>query len=388
MGNALLRCFEGDDHHHPQGGRARDRYPYYQPQYYGGDPPPASAAPPPPLPRPQPHHQPPPAPHGAAAPTTTQAAAGPNTGHRRQRNSGAHANGAVASPYQRSSTEDIDESSAEGLCDAKSFAKANAMLIQVPVLGTTRTFWRLSDTATRISRKLALILRNHHAVGKRLASPLQLSNIWIGIGGGSATGSTVKLRGVSFTDKGFGVERVRDDYRHLSAVLRSLIRASGGDLNRLPPDYREFLALLESDALAMEDEFLVVNNAALLPMKNRTEAFLVLHERIVKHLGRTDRAKKKRILARLPYEKDWLDTARANTKINQWVVNVNNEYKRTPGDLLRLNRNVRSHLHEYNDGDGIEEALYCEWPELLMDMEWLLHSEGELQGTDIENKFG
>ncbi|WVZ53610.1 hypothetical protein U9M48_004524 [Paspalum notatum var. saurae] len=354
MGNALIRCFEGEDHRHHQGGR--DRYPYYQPQYYGGDPPPASRlllllslvlglitsllsapmAPPP----------------------------------RRRRSS--------------STTEDIDESSAEGLCDAKSYAKANAMLIQVPVLGTTRKFWRLSDTATRISRKLALILRNHHAVGKRLADPLQLSNVWIG----GAAGSTVKLRGVSFTAKGFGVQSVRDDYRHLSGVLRSLIRASGGDLNRLPPDYRGFLALLESDALAMDDEFLVVNNAALLPMKNRTEAFLVLHERIVKHLRRTDPAKNKRILSRLPYEKDWLETAKANTKINQWVVNVKNEYKSTPADLLRLNRNVRSHLHEYNDVDGIEEVLYCEWPKLLVAMERLLHTEGELQGTDIENKFG
>jgi hypothetical protein len=116
----------------------------------------------------------------------------------------------------------------------------------------------------------------------------------------------------------------------------------------------------------------------------------MLHDRIVKHLGRTDRAKKRRILSGLPYESDWLDTARANARINQWVVNVqHHEYRRTQSDLLRLNRNVRSHLHEYNDdGGGIEEALYCEWPELLTAMAKLLHLEGELEGTDIENKFG
>uniref|UniRef100_A0A0A9FSV1 Uncharacterized protein n=1 Tax=Arundo donax TaxID=35708 RepID=A0A0A9FSV1_ARUDO len=39
----------------------------------------------------------------------------------------------------------------------------------------------------------------------------------------------------------------------------------------------------------------------------------------------------------------------ANTKINQWVVEVQHEYKSTPAGLLQLNRNVRSHLHEYND---------------------------------------
>jgi hypothetical protein len=171
-------------------------------------------------------------------------------------------------PCPHHSTEDIDESSAEGLCSAKSYyVKANPLLIQVPVLGTTaKKFWRLSDKATRITRKLALILRSHHAVGKHLAAPLQVSNVWIG----SAAGS-VKLRGVSFTAKGFGIERVRDDYKHLSRLLLAIIRVSGGDaaIARLPPDYREFLALLGSDTLAMEDEFLIVNNAALLPMKNR-----------------------------------------------------------------------------------------------------------------------
>ena len=118
-----------------------------------------------------------------------------------------------------------------------------------------------------------------------------------------------------------------------------------------------------------------------------TEAFLMLHHRIVKYLGRTDRAKKRRILSGLPYQSDWLETARANARINQWVVNVQHEYKRTQSDLLRLNRNVRSHLHEY-DGGGIEEVLYCEWPELLMAMVKMLHLEGELEATDIENKFG
>lgn len=282
-------------------------------------------------------------------------------------------------------TEDIDESSAERLYDAVKYTTANMMLIQVPVLGTTKEFWRLSDKATRISRKLALILRSHHSVGKYLAAPLQVSNIWIGSNG------SVKLRGVGFTGKGFSTERVRDDYKRMSRILMALITLSGGDRTKLPPDYKEFLLLLESDTLTMEDEFLIVNNAALLPIKNRTEVFLMLHDRIVDYLGSTDKTKKKkkkRILSSLPYKEDWLDTAKANTKINQWVTNVQNEYRATPHDLLRLNRNVRSHMHRYSDGDGIEEVLYCEWPELLMVMQKMLHLEGELEGTDIQNKFG
>jgi uncharacterized protein YicC (UPF0701 family) len=119
-----------------------------------------------------------------------------------------------------------------------------------------------------------------------------------------------------------------------------------------------------------------------------TEVFLMLHDRIVNYLGRRDQAKKRRILSKLPYRNNWLGTARANAKINQWVVSVQNEYRgATALDLLRLNRNVRCHMHEYDD-DDIEETLYCEWPKLLMAMEKLLHSEGELVATDIQNKFG
>jgi len=162
------------------------------------------------------------------------------------------------------STEDIDESSAEELRDATSYAKDNALLIQVPVLGTaTKTFWRLSDEATRISRKLALILRNYHSVCKCLTAPLQVSNVWVGSAG------NVKLRGARFTTKGFSIERVRDDYKNLSRVLKQLISISGGDINKLPPDYSQFLLLLTKDNLKRKDEFLIVNNAALLPLKDR-----------------------------------------------------------------------------------------------------------------------
>jgi hypothetical protein len=163
----------------------------------------------------------------------------------------------------RTGNDEIDESSAEELRDAASYVQHNAMLIQVPVVGTARTFWRLSDEATRMIRKLALILRNHHSVCKCLAAPLQASNVWVGSAGNA------KLRGARFTDKGFSVERVREDYRNLFWVLQQLISISGGDTSKLPPDYIDFLSLLTEDNLTNKDEFLVVNHAALLPLKNR-----------------------------------------------------------------------------------------------------------------------
>ena len=58
----------------------------------------------------------------------------------------------------------------------------------------------------------------------------------------------------------------------------------------------------------------------------------MLYDRIVKYLGRKNRAKRNIILSSLPYENDWLDTATSNTKINQWVVKSDvqkkKEYKR------------------------------------------------------------
>jgi len=159
-------------------------------------------------------------PHGvtALAQDPVNLAGGPNVGNP-ERSSEACANEALAH-LCRCNTKDIDESSAQGLCGSVSYAKANAMLIEV-------------------------------------------SNVWI-----SSTG-IVKLRGVSFTSKHFSIERVRDDYKHLSTVLLVLISISGGDITKLPPDYEEFIMLLRRNTLTVQDEFLIVNNSALLPMKNR-----------------------------------------------------------------------------------------------------------------------
>jgi hypothetical protein len=65
---------------------------------------------------------------------------------------------------------------------------------------------------SRINRKLALILRSHHSVGKCLAAPLQVSNVWISSAGG------VKLRGVHFTGKHLSIERFQDDYKRQAPV--------------------------------------------------------------------------------------------------------------------------------------------------------------------------
>uniref|UniRef100_A0A804PP81 Uncharacterized protein n=1 Tax=Zea mays TaxID=4577 RepID=A0A804PP81_MAIZE len=59
---------------------------------------------------------------------------GPNTVHQQRRS------GVMTSECQ-CNTKDIDESSAERLYDAVKYTTDNMMLIQVPVLGTTKEFW-------------------------------------------------------------------------------------------------------------------------------------------------------------------------------------------------------------------------------------------------------
>jgi len=49
--------------------------------------------------------------------------------------------------------------------------------------------------------------------------------------------------------------------------------------------------------------------AHLVTCVHSTQVFLMLYDRIVKYLGRKNRAKRNIILSRLPYENDWLDTA-------------------------------------------------------------------------------
>lgn len=62
---------------------------------------------------------------------------------------------------------------------------------------------------------------------------------------------------------------MRNDYKYLAKVLIELMKYSGGDINNLPPDYMDFLMLMLRGNVTVRDEFLIVNNVALLPMENR-----------------------------------------------------------------------------------------------------------------------
>ncbi|EAZ21679.1 hypothetical protein OsJ_05310 [Oryza sativa Japonica Group] len=274
----------------------------------------------------------------------------------------------------------IDESFGnQEIIDAETYVKANPMLVKANVLGSAKTFWRMSDIAVRLIRRLARILKILHEQKRYLLAPLSVQNLVIVSG-------ELKLRNVTLADDDFSFDRIKCDYQYMSVVLEELIMLSVGQngLSNIPPDFGKYLGLLKG-LVKPDDEFLITNHASLLPMANRTDAFMMMYNHIMGYLGRKDPKKKIYILSHLKYDTDWLRTASGNSEIGKWL--WRRRYGQTVKEFLHLNRNIRSHPYEHSE-EKIEEALYGEWPELLVEMQEKLHKEGELQNTEMESKFG
>uniref|UniRef100_A0A0E0N9J7 Uncharacterized protein n=1 Tax=Oryza rufipogon TaxID=4529 RepID=A0A0E0N9J7_ORYRU len=274
----------------------------------------------------------------------------------------------------------IDESFGnQEIIDAETYVKANPMLVKANVLGSAKTFWRMSDIAVRLIRRLARILKILHEQKRYLLAPLSVQNLVIVSG-------ELKLRNVTLADDDFSFDRIKCDYQYMSVVLEELIMLSVGQngLSNIPPDFGKYLGLLKG-LVKPDDEFLITNHASLLPMANRTDAFMMMYNHIMGYLGRKDPKTKIDILSHLKYDTDWLRTASGNSEIGKWL--WRRRYGQTVKEFLHLNRNIRSHPYEHSE-EKIEEALYGEWPELLVEMQEKLHEEGELQNTEMESKFG
>uniref|UniRef100_A0A0D3F0G5 Uncharacterized protein n=1 Tax=Oryza barthii TaxID=65489 RepID=A0A0D3F0G5_9ORYZ len=243
----------------------------------------------------------------------------------------------------------IDESFGhQEIIDAETYVKANPMLVKANVLGSAKTFWRMSDIAVRLIRRLARILKILHEQKRYLLAPLSVQNLVIVSG-------ELKLRNVTLADDDFSFDRIKCDYQYMSVVLEELIKLSVGQngLTNIPPDFGKYLGLLKG-LVKPDDEFLITNHASLLPMANRTDAFMMMYNHIMGYLGRKDPTKKIDILSH-----------------------------RLASHSVRK----QSHPYEHSE-EKIEEALYGEWPELLVEMQEKLHEEGELQNTEMETKFG
>ena len=160
----------------------------------------------------------------------------------------------------------FDENSSLRFCDSSSFVKTHALLVQTTVRGRRNSwYWQVSDEMKKICRCLVHIMKSQHSIGKILDGSLSSSHIWICSGTGKA-----QLRNISFTDKDFSLDKIKEDYKMLSEVIKEIIRMWGGDksLSDLPDDFVGFLDYLEKDLLTNRDEFMAANHCALLPMSN------------------------------------------------------------------------------------------------------------------------
>ncbi|CAL4937798.1 unnamed protein product [Urochloa decumbens] len=231
----------------------------------------------------------------------------------------------------------------------------------------------------KVTRCLVQIFKSQHSIGKVLDDSITASNVWICIATGRA-----QLRDVTFTDKAYSLQRVKQDYKTLSKVLKEIVLVWGGKkaLGDTPSDYLGFLSYLENDVLAVRDEFMAENHCALVPISNRSDVFLMFYNHIMQ---RVSKKKQQKILSGLSGARTYFAKAKANTLIAKWL--VKRKYKKSNFGQLKMNRNIRSHAYDYTKHD-IEVELYYEYPDLLVEIQLQLHNEQELERTQIHGKFG
>uniref|UniRef100_A0A0E0CFB0 Uncharacterized protein n=1 Tax=Oryza meridionalis TaxID=40149 RepID=A0A0E0CFB0_9ORYZ len=240
----------------------------------------------------------------------------------------------------------IDETSTDEIFSAESYVKSFPMLIEMQVLGSGATFWRLSDHTSWI-RCLGMILKKQHTAGHYLARPLLVSDVLI------TSSGKLKLRQGTFCKKAKSLVNLNQDYQYMAQLVKELMLLSNGPdaFDKSPSDFDKYIELLESDA------------------------FLMMYNQIMGVIAKRNLVLAINIISKLPYQSTWFATAGSNTEISKWF--RYRRYQNTPKNFLDLNRNVRSHPYAYATliklNITIEEALYGEWPDLLIDMQEQLH---------------
>jgi len=102
-------------------------------------------------------------------------------------------------------------------------------------------------------------------------------------------------------------------------------------------------------------------------------------------MNRISVRKRRNILRGLSGDTTYLRKACGNKVIDRWL--VGRTYGNDNYHQMILNRNIRSHPYDHFSHD-IEVELYYEYPNLLCELQELLHCEHELERTAIVSKFG
>uniref|UniRef100_A0A0D9VE15 Uncharacterized protein n=1 Tax=Leersia perrieri TaxID=77586 RepID=A0A0D9VE15_9ORYZ len=276
-------------------------------------------------------------------------------------------------------------SGAGELINALSYARANPLMRRVKILGREeKLVWIPNDNLRRLIRSLNMIHKLLHKKKKCLLSLTSSSVLVDEEGRGVIQGATVIK---------YSTEDVCRGYNETSAIVKELIIESVG-LEAIGvdciADFRRLLHQMEN-VTSIDQEYILSNHASLIPDFNRTSVFHLFHDHIMGKLAHHEPKLKNQIINNLPYDGIWIDIAYSNCFLRNWL-NTDRKYKNTGNGHISFNKNVRSSMYDYlplfsYTQIQVDECLYCEFPDLLLDIEILLWMSGEIEGLGFEDKF-
>ncbi|BAF07822.1 uncharacterized protein [Oryza sativa Japonica Group] len=275
--------------------------------------------------------------------------------------------------------------SAGELIDALTYARANPLMRKVKIMGREdKIIWIPNDNLRRLVRSLNKTYALLHAKKKCLSS-LTSSNVLVGEDGSAVIQGVIEIP--------YSEEEACCRYNETASILKELITESVGSEAigvDCIADFRRLLRQMESMTSVCQ-EYIISNHASLIPDANRTAVFLLFYNHIMGKLAQEQPRLKNQIISKLPYDGIWLGIVISNRFLRRWL-NSHREYVSTGDDDMSFNWNVRSHFYvhlwifAYSQLE-VEECLYGEFPELLLEIEILLWKANEIDGLGFEDKF-
>uniref|UniRef100_A0A0D3F0S2 Uncharacterized protein n=1 Tax=Oryza barthii TaxID=65489 RepID=A0A0D3F0S2_9ORYZ len=222
--------------------------------------------------------------------------------------------------------------SAGELIDAFTYARANPLMRKVKIMGREdKILWIPNDNLRRLVRSLNKTYALHHAKKKCLSS-LTSSNILVGEDGSAVIQGVIEIP--------YSEEEACCRYNETASILKELITESVGSEAigvDCIGDFRRLLRQMES-MTSVYQEYIISNHASLIPDANRTAVFLLFYNHIMGKLAQEQPRLKNQIISKLPQLE-------------------------------------------------VEECLYGEFPELLLEIEIQLWEANEIDGLGFEDKF-
>jgi hypothetical protein len=235
-----------------------------------------------------------------------------------------------------------------------------------------------------VVKTMARDMDSHHKQGHCISS-FDHNNIAINAAGHA------QITGVSPIEK--TKENVEKNYLDLHDVIVKTVFRNFSYQQQVPSDWRFLLLLMKRHCIG--NEYLICNNVAMMPLPIRMLFFYLSYEHVNFSLRKTDMAKKKRILGKLPYLKNWPDLLKGNYLLEESFCHKSRDVISPQGffDYYRdtnKHRMDRCHLlaavGAYT-GNDFEKNLLVRYPLYLSILQEQLHKEKELEGLEPDVLF-